>query len=222
MDFGLTIKRPDNSSSKETGEGFQSPIPSFKPSPLAKKLSLFEIIEPDRSPAPTVHDAKLAQLMDKVRQRPDFTPIEFKESKSRPVQPVSKSAPIIPSSIDDETFIRKTRAGTNLHDPEIKELFHKAGGANYLVSGLSYAQAFEAMRRVILKRIAEKGKAKQEIAPYQRCLSSNVKSSVTPGTPTQEQFIARDSAEQEAKKRQANERWLRNQFQRRSNDNLLL
>lgn len=211
MEYGLTIKRQETTT--HIKEGFESPRPSFQPSPLAKKLSLFEIIQPERSPAPTVHDQKLAQLMDKVRQQADFIPLKLEGSNKRSViQSSVKSAPIVVSTIDDETYIRKTRKGTNLHDPEIKELFHKAGGANYMVSGLSYAQAFESMRRVILKRIADKGKAKQEIVPYQRCLSSSIKSSITPGMPKREEFVARDNATRDAKERLATEKWLRNQF----------
>jgi hypothetical protein len=56
---------------------------------------------------------------------------------------------------DEATFIRRTNSG-DYHTPEMKRLFYANGGAEYLKSGLSYANAFSNLRQSKMKVLREK------------------------------------------------------------------
>lgn len=53
--------------------------------------------------------------------------------------------------VNDEEFIKRTRSGS-YHTPELKALFYANGGDKYLTT-LSYAAAYEAIRRDKMKNI---------------------------------------------------------------------
>lgn len=111
--------------------------------------------------------------------------------------------------VDDKEFIRRTRSG-DYHSPEMKALFYANGGDQFLVGGISYAVAFDNLRREKMRKL--QGAKQVSSTPYQRHTSVIPGAKViTPGMPSQQDRDRQRQAQQEASVREelttANEKW---------------
>ncbi len=121
------------------------------------------------------------------------------------VSPAVVEGKFQPSDVlDNATFIRRTR-DTNIHTPEMTALFWANGGGKHMVGGLSYAQAFDNLRREKM-RILQGAKASS--TPYQRNVGMipGIKV-ITPGMPTQKDRERKLRAQDRATRIVANEKW---------------
>lgn len=110
--------------------------------------------------------------------------------------------------MSDIEFVKLTRAGDNftIHDPEVKAIFWANGGERHLVGDLSYAQAFENLRREKLNSLLPGSKSETK---YNRVLPLPPGTKVwTPGVPTMSDLAAKARAEAEAKARKENAHYI--------------
>lgn len=104
--------------------------------------------------------------------------------------------------VDDTTFIQRTRV--DIHSPEVQALFWANGGERHMVAGLTYAQAFENLRREKMQLIKH---PKPSPTAYSRHTSLPQGKVITPGIPTSEERTLQLEAASQARRLISNERW---------------
>lgn len=201
---------------------FQSKAPTFQTTDNPNALEATTPQDRDTAPAPSIVERveqtgnlELAALLEKLQQdakaharvieAPKRVPRKRTQAPTAdsdtPVAaaPTLAPMPLFQESdvVDDATFIRKTRDG-NVHTPEMRALFWANGGAQHLVGGLSYAQAFDNLRREKMRNL--QGGVKASTTPYQRHSTLQPGAKVrTPGIPTQADRKRRHQAEQQTR-----------------------
>lgn len=223
MTFGITVKKPDTRVKEDSFEGKRPTFSAPKDDEIITPKS-----QDHHDPAPSLVKRaesegkdKIAELLAKVQQaakdqakiietakKPKTTKKKTvsAEGETTTVEVVTGRAPVDPTHIiSDAEFVKRTRAGDlfSIHDPEIKLLFWANGGEYHLVGGLSYAQAFENLRREKLNRIAFPTKSDGSEEKYRRVrpLPPGTRAYVS-GMPD---IAAKAQAEQEAKFRGEND-----------------
>lgn len=221
MTYGITIKKPDTRVKEDTFEGKRPTFTAPKDDDLTSPKS-----QDHHEPAPSLvkraeieGNDKIATLLAKVQQdAKDQAKIIETVKKPRAASkkkdsssegettegPVTTGrAPVDPAHIlSDAEFVKRTRAGDlfSIHDPEVKLLFWANGGEDHYKGGLSYAQAFENLRREKLNRIAFPNKGNEERYHRVRPLPPGTKAYVS-GVPD---MVAKSQADQDAKWRAEN------------------
>lgn len=152
-----------------------------------------------------------ARAHERLRTRRESAPVvddsenEKLPTFNEPDVPVVAANKFQPSDVlDDMTFIRKTRDG-NVHTPEMQALFWANGGERHMVGGLSYAQAFDNLRREKMRKLQGE---KAASTPYQRHTALIPGAKVmTPGMPSQRDRDRKRNAQVRATRIVANEVW---------------
>ena len=151
-----------------------------------------------------------ARAHERLRTRRESAPVVEDDSEKLPTfnepdVPVVAANKFQPSDVlDDMTFIRKTRDG-NVHTTEMQALFWANGGEKHMVGGLSYAQAFDNLRREKMRKLQGE---KAASTPYQRHTTLIPGAKVmTPGMPSQRDRDRKRNAQVRATRIVANEVW---------------
>ena len=111
---------------------------------------------------------------------------------------------------NDEEFIKRTLNG-DYHSTELKRIFFAAGIQKYLDIGLLYPAACDQLRREAMIRLRASKMMTNNPSTFSRSsveITSSEVSIYVAGLPTMDQMIAKENAEQDAKKRKRNELWL--------------
>lgn len=84
-----------------------------------------------------------------------YNPRQSRTVPTQSLKVAKETAPKFQPSdvVDNATFIRKTRA-LDTHSPEAQALFWANGGEHYMVAGLTFAQAFDNMRREMMLHLS--------------------------------------------------------------------
>ena len=186
---------------------FSSPRPAFvEPSrplvtPTLKKEN-GPIVNLDRPALPAL---KLPSFGTPVRKEPKEK--KEKGSRKRTTKSSEPSGPMViygPEHVcSDEEFIVKTRTKT-IHDEGVKELFFANGGEEMVDNYDTLAQAFDALRREKMVKLAN-ARNPQLQKPIQN--RQEEKKVYVRGLPSDAQRI-RERAAQDARRRQDNEEWM--------------
>lgn len=214
---------------------FSAPRPVFQPTSNQNAIEATTPKQKDTTPAASVVErleaeghselaAMLAHAQAAARENAEVIegrtprtriPREERFSKKwdKIDQPVSAPTPgqqqtnkFQPSDVlDDATFIRRTR-DSNIHTPEMTALFWANGGERHMIAGLSYAQAFDNLRREKMRNL--QGGVKAASTPYQRhgSLPEGIRT-MTPGMPTQTERDRHREAQLRQKRVVVNEKW---------------
>jgi hypothetical protein len=205
---------------------FVAPKPVFKPTTNAAATEAMTPRPRDNQPAPSVSERVAAEGNDllatllRASQEAAKTAAKALEQQKTPRTPGKKketaltqgqTAPNLAAKeavarfsaadiCSDQDFIIRTRR-LDILSPEVRALFHANGGDKYLLPGVTFAVAFENLKREIMGRLRSNNKTP---APYSR--HTNVsRDSLKPvhGMPEPPSYGAR----QEAERLQANRKW---------------
>jgi hypothetical protein len=208
---------------------FTSPRPSFRAPTNASALEAMAPRLKDTTPAPSVvaraeaagnvdlaaliaasqtmakQNAKVIERDKKPRQaRAPKGETAEAETPKVAKEPTPKFQPS--DVVDDVEFIRRTRS-INTHTPEAQSLFWANGGEHHMTAGLTYAQAYDNLRREKIARLHD-AKLGKPTTPYRRAVSLPTDTRiVTPGLPTQQDRMRQQAARDRALLTVSNERW---------------
>ena len=199
---------------------FSSPRPHYKLPVNTHAIEAMAQVEKDTTPAPSVVArvsatgnidlaAMIAATQAAARSHAKLVEHEAKPRASRVsktstvVEPTRVLAPLFQPEdvVGDAEFIKRTRT-IEIHTPEAKALFHANGGGRYLSAGLTYAQAYDMLRKDKMARPVS------NTAPYRRAAPTPTNAKiVVPGMPDPQDRQRYLQAEEDAKRVVSNQRW---------------